>query len=47
MMVSEIRKNHSWRKEDKFMEKYETPVMEVEELDEDAILTSGENATYR
>ena len=27
------------------MEKYEVPVMEVEDLDEDAILTSGENAT--
>ena len=26
------------------MEKYEAPVMEVEELDEDAILTSGDTA---
>ena len=25
------------------MEKYEAPVMEIEELDEDAILTSGNN----
>ena len=25
------------------MEKYEVPVMEVEELDEDAILTSGDD----
>ena len=28
------------------MEKYDAPVMEVEELDEDAILTSGDSATY-
>ena len=28
------------------MEKYDAPVMEVEELDEDAILTSGDNTTY-
>ena len=27
------------------MEKYEAPVMEIEELNEDAILTSGESAT--
>ena len=29
------------------MEKYEAPVMEVEELDEDAILTSGDTAGDR
>ena len=28
------------------MEKYEIPVMEVEALDKDAILTSGDSATY-
>ena len=34
--------NHSGRREDRSMEKYETPVMEVEELDDDVILTSGD-----
>ncbi len=30
-------------KGDSFMEKYEAPVMDVEELEEDAILTSGDD----
>ena len=34
--------NHPGRREEKFMEKYETPVMEVDELEDDVILTSGD-----
>ena len=42
MKANALYYSHSGRKEGRSMEKYETPVMEVEELDEDAILTSGE-----